>query len=190
MHEIRKINYWFFCYENLISPRSSSKQNLMATTRKVFIVDSDTRYRGMLEDNMDNLNDTVVFPFHSAEECINVLDSEPDVVIVDLHLESRFRPVMDGLDLLKHIKTNYPQMDVIIMSSDDSLETAQTVSAHSPFDYILKTESNLARINSILQIIFRHKSLEDNVQMYKNTFYLMALFIGVCLLSAGCAVVF
>jgi DNA-binding NtrC family response regulator len=162
----------------------------MATTRKVFIVDSDTRYRGMLEDHLDNLSDTAVFPFYSAEECIKVLDSEPDVVIVDMHLESRFRPVMDGLDLLKHIKMNYPQIDVVVMSSDDSLAASQVVSAHEPFDVVTKTEGNLTRISSILLIIFRHKALEDNVEMYKNSFYLVALFIGVCLLSAGCAVVF
>ncbi len=162
----------------------------MATTRKVFIVDGDTRYRGMMEEQLDSIEDTVVFSFYSAEECLAVLDSEPDVVIVDLHLESQFKPVMDGLDLLSHIKTNYPQTDVIIMSSDDSLQTAQKVSALSPFDFILKTESNLARINSILQIIFRHKALEDNVSMYRNSLYMVAIFIGVCLLSAGCAVVF
>jgi len=162
----------------------------MATTRKVFIVDSDTRYRGMLEDHLDNLSDTAVFPFYSAEECINVLDSEPDVVIVDMHLESRFRPVMDGLDLLKHIKLNYPQIDVVVMSSDDSLSAAQAASEHQPFDFVTKTESNLVRISSMLLIIFRHKALEDNVQMYKNSFHLVALFIGICLLSAGCAIVF
>lgn len=162
----------------------------MATTRKIFIVDGDTRFRGLLEDQLDKIDDTVAFSLYSAEECMQVLDSEPDVVIVDLYLESQFKEVMDGLDLLKHIKANYPQIDVIIMSSDDSLETAQKVNALAPFDFILKTEMNLARINSILQIIFRHKALEDNVDMYRNSLYLVALFIGVCLLSAGCAVVF
>ncbi len=162
----------------------------MATTRKIFIVDGDTRYRGMLEEQLDKIDDAVVFSFYSAEECIKVMDSEPDVVIVDLYLESQFKQVMDGLELLSYINASFPQTDVIIMSSDDTLETAQKVNALSPFDYIIKTESNLSRINSILQIIFRHKSLEDNVQMYKNSFYLVALFIGVCLLSAGCAVVF
>lgn len=162
----------------------------MATTRKVFIVDGDTRYRGIMEEHLDSIEDTVVFSFYSAEECINVLDSEPDVVIVDLHLDSQFKPVMSGLDLLEYVKANYPQTDVIIMSSDDSLDTAQKVNALSPFDFILKTELNLGRINSILQIIFRHKALEDNVDMYRNSLYMVALFIGVCLLSAGCAVVF
>lgn len=144
----------------------------------------------MLEESLESTPNTIVFPFYSAEDCINVLDSEPDVVLVDLYLESRFRPVMSGLDLLEHIKANYPGVDTIIMSSDDSLKTAQLVNKHEPFDYILKTEGNLERINSILQIIFRHKALEDNVSMYRNTFYLVALFIGVCMVSVGCAVVF
>lgn len=162
----------------------------MATTRKIFIVDSDTRYRCMLEEALEPTPNTIVFPFYSAEDCINVLESEPDVVIVDLNLESRFRPVMSGLDLLKHIKANYPNVDTIVISSDDSIQTAQQVSALGAFDFILKTEANLERVNSIMQIIFRHKNLEDNVSMYRNTFYLVGLFIGVCLLSAGCAVVF
>ncbi|CAN5293340.1 hypothetical protein BH09BAC1_BH09BAC1_15170 [soil metagenome] len=162
----------------------------MATTRKIFIVDSDTRYRCMLEEALETTPNTVVFPFYSAEDCINVLESEPDVVIVDLHLESRFRPVMSGVDLLKHIKANYPNVETIIISSDDTLHTAQQVNALEPFDFILKTENNIERINSIMKIILRHKNLEDNVAMYRNTFYLVGLFIGVCLLSAGCAVVF
>jgi DNA-binding NtrC family response regulator len=97
---------------------------------------------------------------------------------------------MSGVDLLKHIKANYPSVDTIVLSSDDSIHTAQQVSTLGAFDFVLKTEANLERVNSILQIIFRHKNLEDNVSMYRNTFYLVGLFIGVCLLSAGCAVVF
>lgn len=162
----------------------------MATTRKIFIVDSDTRFRCLLEESMDRLPNTVVFPFHSAEACINVLESEPDVVIIDKDMESRFRPVMSGTDLLGYIKKHYPQIDAIIVSADDSLQTAQEIMALGSFDFIPKTEGASERINSIIKIIFRHKSLEDNVQMYRNSFYLVALFVGVCLLSVGCAVVF
>lgn len=161
----------------------------MATTRKIFIVESDSRFRFLLEEALEQTPNSVIFPFYSAEDCINVLDSEPDVVIVDLHLESRFRPVMSGLDLLSHIKLHYPHIDTIIISSDDSLHTAQQVANMAPFDFVIKTEANLQRIYSILQIIFRHKALEDNVQMYRNTFYLVAVFVSACLLTAGCAVV-
>jgi len=115
----------------------------MATTRKIFIVDSDTRYRCMLEEALETTPNTIVFPFYSAEDCINVLESEPDVVIVDLNLESHFRPVMSGLDLLKHIKANYPSVDTIVISSDDSIQTAQQVSALGAFDFILKTEAHV-----------------------------------------------
>ncbi len=162
----------------------------MATTHKIFIVDSDSRYRCMLEEALETNPSTIVFPFYSAEDCINVMESEPDVVIIDMHLESLYRPVMSGLDLLKHIKANYPSIDCIVISSDDTLQTAQQVAALAPFDFVLKTETNLDRLNAMVQIILRHKKLEENVSMYRNTFYLVGLFIGVCLLSAGCAVVF
>lgn len=70
----------------------------------------------------------------SAEEALEVLaKSRFDVAFVDLRL-----PGMVGTDLMARIRSDWPDVDVIVISAFASLETAIEAVRQGAFDYLLK----------------------------------------------------
>ncbi|MEJ2765549.1 response regulator [Photobacterium sp. MCCC 1A19761] len=57
-----------------------------------------------------------------------------DGIFLDLSIE---KP-LDGLDLLKYIKQNLPEMPVAIITSESQAEVVKQVLALSPRDYLIK----------------------------------------------------
>ena len=56
----------------------------------------------------------------SGEEALKMTEEEqPDLVLLDIWL-----PGIDGIDVLKTVKQEYPQIQVIMMSGHGTIETA------------------------------------------------------------------
>lgn len=157
----------------------------MGDMRKVFIVDTDDNFRHILEAEVESVEGVGAFGFTSVEECLNVMEAEPEVIIVDMYMDSRLKNVMSGLDLLHHVKGNYPKTEVIILSSDESLLNARRIIEQSAFDVVPKISDSIPRIKTMLGIIFRHCDLEENAKMYRNSMYFMAASCFALLMSVG-----
>ncbi len=70
----------------------------------------------------------------SSEEALKAIEEDlPDLVLLDIWL-----PGMDGLEALKIIKTDYPQVPVIMMSGHGTIETAVKATKLGAFDFIEK----------------------------------------------------
>ncbi len=70
----------------------------------------------------------------SGEEALAALTSEPrDVVVLDVKM-----PGMDGLSLLRRIKTAWPETEVIMLTGHASIETAMEGMSCGAMDYLMK----------------------------------------------------
>lgn len=70
----------------------------------------------------------------TAEEALRTLQrGDTDLVLTDIRL-----PGMDGLTLLRRIKTEYPPVPVIVMTARGSTDTAADVAALGAADYFVK----------------------------------------------------
>ncbi|MCX7983243.1 MAG: sigma-54 dependent transcriptional regulator [Syntrophales bacterium] len=75
-----------------------------------------------------------VFTAESGEQALKIIDEElPSLVLLDIWL-----PGIDGLEVLKRIKTEYPQIMVIMMSGHGTIETAVKATKLGAFDFIEK----------------------------------------------------
>ena len=153
--------------------------------RKIFITDSDPIFRAKLGSYLDRMEGAEVFTFFSGEDCLRFIDAEPDILIVDYHLESRLNPVLSGFDLLKVVTREHPTVKVIMISSHNDHNEDMNSATCGAFDYIPKTEDNIYRIENTVLNAFKYNSLEDNIKLYRNTLYLILGFGFTMLSGAG-----
>ncbi len=79
----------------------------------------------------------VGYPVETASngaDALKILEKQPiDIVVSDLKME-----VMDGLELLRHIKRDYPHIEVIMMTGYASVENAIESMKLGAYDFLLK----------------------------------------------------
>jgi two-component system OmpR family response regulator len=81
-------------------------------------------------------------------------------------LDSIVSGAMNGLATLDQIKTAYPQIPVIILSSQDSIEVAIKCMHHKAYDYVVKSETAFLRLQKIITNIFSYIKLEKELNWY------------------------
>ncbi len=75
-----------------------------------------------------------VLTANSGEDAIKVVDEElPNLVLLDIWL-----PGMDGIETLKLIRADHPQVRVVMMSGHGTIETAVKATKLGAFDFIEK----------------------------------------------------
>ncbi len=98
----------------------------------ILVVEDEIRSRKLFEINFgDKYN---VITAGNGREAIDILNSTPvNLVITDLRM-----PVMDGMELLRYIKAEFPFVPVIVITAYGSIENAVEAMKQGAFDYIVK----------------------------------------------------
>jgi DNA-binding NtrC family response regulator len=78
-----------------------------------------------------------------------------EVALVDLNL-----PKMSGLDFIKKMKVVCPDMPILLMTSDNSIETAMEAVEAGAYDYVVKP-LHFPQLNLSLQRAVRLKTIQD-----------------------------
>ena len=72
----------------------------------------------------------------NSEQAINELnDTPPSLIILDIWLKDSN---MDGIDILKKVKVDYPQVPVVIISGHGNIEIAVSAIKQGAYDFIEK----------------------------------------------------
>ena len=113
--------------------------------RLVLVVDDEAGIRQTLSEVLKDEGYRVTTA-GSGKEGLEVLRSErPDAVLLDIWM-----PEMDGLETLKQMKTEHPDLLVIMMSGHGNIETAVKATKLGAFDFIEKPLS-IERVLVLLQ---------------------------------------
>ncbi len=99
----------------------------------VWIIDDDQSIRWVLEKALDQ-EGMKPLCFEDADSAIQELEhSQPALVISDIRM-----PGKDGLELLTHIRSKYPELPVIIMTAHSDLDSAVASYQGGAFEYLPK----------------------------------------------------
>jgi DNA-binding NtrC family response regulator len=118
---------------------------------KIYIVEDNFMYSFVLEEMLKEHGVFKVTSFASAEECIEILDNNPDLIILDYNLEG-----MNGLDAFKIIHAKKPKIPVIILSGQSDVQVTADLLKMGAFDYIEKKdkEKTMTKIqNAVLNAL-------------------------------------
>jgi DNA-binding NarL/FixJ family response regulator len=136
-------------------------QNVTETTkRKVFVVDDHPIVRQGLAMLVNREPDLTVCgeaeDAHAAMQA--VIASKPDILVLDISLNGP-----DGLDLLKNIRSRYPDLPVLVLSMHDESIYAERALRAGAQGYIMKQEATDKVLVALRRILCREIYVSDRI---------------------------
>lgn len=133
---------------------------------RLFLVDDDAVFLKSLEIEFLHHGDFVVETFETGELCIKNLEHQPDIVILDYHLDGIDKKAINGIETLDKIKSFNPEIPVVMLSSQDKIDVAISCMHHKAFDYVVKSETAFVRLQKIINTIFHYQKMEKELNWY------------------------
>jgi len=113
---------------------------------EVLIVDDEESLRGVLTQVLEE-DGFVVSEAASAEEALDIFSrTHPPIVFTDIRMGG-----MSGLQLLHEIKQSRPETQVIIITSNASLDSAITAIRAGAYDFLVKPFEDLSLISAVAE---------------------------------------
>ncbi len=125
---------------------------------KIFVVEDDEWYRRLLVHNLSLNPDYEIESFSNGKDCLGNLNKKPDVVTLDYRL-----PDMQGLEVLKAIKAENEEIQVILISEQDEINVVVELLKFGAYDYIVKSKDIRERLLNTVQNIRNGISLKKEI---------------------------
>jgi len=132
----------------------------------LFLVDDDALFLKSLEIDFAENTESLIKTYATGELCLKNLSQNPDVIILDYHLDGIHKNAINGLETLEKIKAFNSQIPVIMLSSQDKIEVAVNCMKHQAFDYIVKSETAFIRLQKAITTIFHYQKIEKALSWY------------------------
>lgn len=133
--------------------------------RLIFVVDDEPSILRLLSHWLKNIWGYRIETFEKGNDMIKQLSKEPDLILLDIML-----PDVNGVDVLKKVKSFNEDIPVIMLSAQGSIEVALDSIRLGAYDYFPKPIDN-NRLESAIKNALRTydlerkvKELEDNLQ--------------------------
>ncbi len=132
-------------------------------TIKIFIVEDDEWYSEFLIYHLTLNPDYEVKKFRTAKDFLGSLAENPTIVTLDYSL-----PDMTGSDVLKRIKDYNNDIQVLVISGQEDVNTAVELLKQGAYDYIVKNDDARNRILSVVNNIRKNLELREEISQLKE----------------------
>ena len=130
---------------------------------KIFVVEDDDWYNRLLVHTLGLNPDYEVSNFFNGSDLLENLHEMPDVITLDYRL-----PDMTGLDILKKIKDDYPDIQVIMISEQGDIDTVVDLLKYGAYDYIVKSKDIKERLLNTVQNIRKGTGLKKEINALRK----------------------
>ncbi|MCC7513078.1 MAG: sigma-54-dependent Fis family transcriptional regulator [Bacteroidia bacterium] len=130
---------------------------------KIFIVEDDAMVATLIRQSLSKNPDFEIQHFESAEECLNNLHLNPDIITIDYHL-----PGMNGVGLMRRIKDYNASIMCILVSGQDSLEVVVDSYKSGAQDYIIKNDNLFVNLENSVKNLSMNVVLKKENEMLKD----------------------
>jgi DNA-binding NtrC family response regulator len=125
---------------------------------RIFVVEDDEWYNRLLVHNLSLNPDYDIESFTTGKKCLDNLYKLPDVITLDYRL-----PDIQGLEILKRIKQENEDIQVILISEQNEIEVVVELLKHGAYDYIVKSRDIRERLLNTVQNIRNGVRLKNEV---------------------------
>lgn len=130
----------------------------MSKRKLLFIVDDDP-FINQLVIKRFNSEDYLVEPFEYGEECIEALDRDPDLIILDYYFFKSGIKVLNGMEIFDRIREKKPDVPVIMLSGQDRGDVVLELARKGIDDYVIKDNSLIANLERAISEILGEDKL-------------------------------
>jgi len=135
----------------------------MQKNLQVLVVDDEEIYRREIEEFLKKRNHQVKTASRPSE-ALRILNSQNfDIVVLDINL-----PEMTGLDLLKQIKSEYPDIEVIMVTGYEDIDIVINALRTGAFDFfrkpfkLIELQGAIERTQKFVQLTCKLKEVEED----------------------------
>jgi two-component system, OmpR family, response regulator len=130
---------------------------------KIFLVDDDALYLKLLSIEFHQNPDFEVVTYPTGELCLANLWQNPDVIVLDYHLNGIDLHAMNGIETLDKIKAFDQNITVLMLSSQEKHEEAIKCMTHHALDYVMKSEVAYLRLEKVISTVMVVKRMKNSL---------------------------
>lgn len=124
----------------------------------VFIVEDNPVYAKTLEmflqSSFSDIKEIKIFPL--GETCLLELHRNPDVIMIDYILDTKYFDAATGLEIIKQIRSQKPEINIILLSLQNEIEVVREAIKKYNCSYVRKDDHTFDRIEEIVKEIYSH----------------------------------
>jgi DNA-binding NtrC family response regulator len=130
---------------------------------KIFVVEDNEWYNKLLVYTLSLNQDYEVKSFFNARDFLKCINELPDIVTLDYRL-----PDISGLEVLKRIRQENSDIQVILISEQEDINTVVTLLKQGAYDYITKSEDIKERLLNTIQNLSKGISLRREISTLRK----------------------
>ncbi len=125
---------------------------------KILVADDEAGLREFITDALE-LDDHIVVPAKDGLEAAKLLDERGfDLVLTDLKM-----PRLDGMGLLRKVRAEQPEVEVIVMTAHGTVDNAVEAMKLGAFEYLQKPISGPDELRLLVARAVERRGLKDRV---------------------------
>ncbi len=129
---------------------------------KILLVDDDRNLLRVLDYHLTEAGFEVV-PLSSPREALRRLEEAPDLMVTDLRM-----PEMDGLELLRRVRAQRPELPVIVLTAYGSIDRAVEAIRNGAADFLSKPFEKEEILHAIHKALQLAELLEENRRLARE----------------------
>jgi DNA-binding NtrC family response regulator len=130
---------------------------------KIFVVEDNEWYNKLLVYTLSLNPDYEIKSFFNARDFLNCLNESPDIVTLDYRL-----PDLSGLEVLKRIRQENNDVQVILISEQEDIDMVVTLLKMGAYDYITKSDDIKERLLNTIQNLSKDIGLKKEISFLRR----------------------
>lgn len=123
----------------------------------VFIVEDNKAYaetlKAFLKADVPEIKEIKTFPV--GETCLLELHKNPDLVIIDYYLDSKYYDAETGIEIVKQIRAEHPEMDILVLSSQKDVDVVLEAIKKYNCSYVNKDDKAFGKVSEVVKEVLR-----------------------------------
>jgi DNA-binding NtrC family response regulator len=159
-----------------------NQKNTINENTLIYFVDDDLIYLKVVSHDLEKQGYRNVRSFSNAKDIIEaVKEKNPEIALLDYHLGGK----TTGIDVLKRIKEISPGTASIFLTASDDINVAIETMKNGAYDYVIKGDTALIRINHLLGNICSHRraTKKGHVVLYYKISVILLIAVLATLIS-------